>query len=270
MFEVKIYGYLFAIVNGEKIMKKYFKIIPVFLTAAFILLCPRPVFATEAMISAEQMAEISAAQAAAQQAQQAQINALNQQLADLNKAAMDAQAAAAAQAAQQQKALEQQQKAALKAAEEQAKAAQAAAAQQAELAQAAAAQKAAEDAAAASGMTYVDISLDNQTLTYFVNGVPAITTPCVTGGPKNGTPRGVFAINTKTPGKYLTGPTWHVWVNRWMRFCGNVGIHDASWRKKFGGNIYKSNGSHGCVNIPGNVANQLYNMVGIGTVVIVH
>ena len=257
-------------------MKKYSKIIPLAFAAAVILLCPRRVFATEVMISADQMAEIAASQAAVQQAQQAQIDALNQQLAALNKAAIDAQAAAAAQQAQQQKALEQQQKAleqqqkaAQKAAQEQAKAAQAAAAQQAELAQAAAIQKASEDAAA-SGMTYVDISIDNQTLTYFVNGVPAISTPCVTGGPKNGTPRGVFSINTKTPGKYLTGPTWHVWVNRWMRFCGNVGIHDASWRKKFGGNIYKSNGSHGCVNIPGNVANQLYNMVGIGTVVIVH
>lgn len=121
-----------------------------------------------------------------------------------------------------------------------------------------------------SALTYIDISIDTQTLTYYVNGTPVLITPCVTGKPGRGTPRGVFAINSCVPGKYLNGPTWHVWVNRWMRFCGNVGIHDASWRKSFGGEIYKSNGSHGCVNIPHDQAVLLYSMVGVGTTVIVH
>ena len=119
-------------------------------------------------------------------------------------------------------------------------------------------------------MTYIDVSIDNQMLVYYVNGTPALITPCVTGKPGRGTPRGVFAINSCVPGKYLNGPTWHVWVNRWMRFCGNVGIHDATWRKSFGGEIYKSNGSHGCVNIPHDQAVLLYSMVGVGTPVIVH
>ena len=124
--------------------------------------------------------------------------------------------------------------------------------------------------AAPTGMTYIDVNIQNQMLTYFVNGVPMLATPCVTGGPGRGTPVGVFQINSCIPGKYLTGPTWHVWVDRWMRFAGNCGIHDATWRRQFGGDIYKHNGSHGCVNIPHDVALQLYNMVGIGTVVIVH
>ena len=123
---------------------------------------------------------------------------------------------------------------------------------------------------APAGPTYIDVSIDDQMLVYYVNGVPALITPCVTGGPGHGTPRGFFAINSCIPGKYLTGPTWHVWVNRWMRFAGNCGIHDASWRRKFGGDIYKHNGSHGCVNIPSDQASQLYNMVGIGTIVVVH
>lgn len=122
----------------------------------------------------------------------------------------------------------------------------------------------------AGGLTYVDVSIDNQVLTYFVNGVPVLMTPCVTGGPGHSTPRGFFQINSCIPGKYLTGPTWHVWVNRWMRFAGNCGIHDASWRKSFGGDIYMHNGSHGCVNIPSDQALQLYSMVGVGTPVIVH
>ena len=30
----------------------------------------------------------------------------------------------------------------------------------------------------------------------------------------------------------------------------NIGIHDASWRDTFGGTIYKTSGSHGCINVP--------------------
>ncbi|MBO4902439.1 MAG: L,D-transpeptidase family protein [Lachnospiraceae bacterium] len=123
---------------------------------------------------------------------------------------------------------------------------------------------------AESGMTYVDVNIANQILTYFVNGSPVLITPCVTGSPGRSTPKGIFQINNCTPGKYLTGPTWHVWVDRWMRFSGNCGIHDATWRKQFGGDIYLRNGSHGCVNIPHDQAILLYNMVGIGTVVYVH
>ena len=160
--------------------------------------------------------------------------------------------------------------------------AQEAAAQQALLAQIAAQQQAAQIAAAQQAAkqaqqaaliengTYVDVSIDTQTLTYFVNGAPVLVAPTVTGSPGRSTPRGVFAIDSMIPGKYLTGPTWHVYVNRWMRFSGNCGIHDANWRKSFGGEIYKHNGSHGCVNIPYDQAVALYNMVAIGTPVIVH
>ena len=121
--------------------------------------------------------------------------------------------------------------------------------------------------------TYVDVDIANQTMVYFVNNLPVLTSPCVTGTPKNNrsTPTGAFYIIQKVPGKRLKGDTWDVWVDRWMKFTnGAVGLHDASWRKKFGGNIYKSNGSHGCVNLPKDVAYALYDMVTVGTPVIVH
>ena len=124
--------------------------------------------------------------------------------------------------------------------------------------------------ASENNMTYVDVDVNNQILTCYINGTPALITPCVTGKPGNSTPKGLFQINTCVPGKYLNGPTWHVWVDRWMRFSGNCGIHDASWRDQFGGTIYQSNGSHGCVNIPHEQAILLYEMVGVGTTVYVH
>ena len=137
-----------------------------------------------------------------------------------------------------------------------------------------------EAAAAASGetiqtqipATYVDVDLTNQTLIYYQQGEPVLASEIVSGNTSTGnaTPTGVFFIDTKVPGKYLVGPTWNVWVDRWMRFTGNVGLHDATWRSEFGGDIYTHNGSHGCVNLPHDVALKLYDMVDIGTMVVVH
>lgn len=121
--------------------------------------------------------------------------------------------------------------------------------------------------------SYVDVDITNQTMTLFQNNLPVLQSPCVTGTPKNGrsTPTGVWYVMEKTPGKRLKGDTWDVWVDRWMRFTpDSCGLHDASWRRKFGGNIYLSNGSHGCVNLPKNIAYTLFDLVSVGTPVIVH
>ena len=55
-----------------------------------------------------------------------------------------------------------------------------------------------------------------------------------------------------------------------MPFDGGIGLHDASWRRKFGGNIYLKDGSHGCVNMPSDKASDLYENVEVGTKVLVH
>ena len=101
--------------------------------------------------------------------------------------------------------------------------------------------------------TYIDVSIENQLVTYFKNKEKVFQSPCVTGNlnANRGTPTGVYSIKCKIPGKRLIGPTWDCWVNRWMRFTNNsIGFHDASWRSSFGGEIYKTDGSHGCVNLP--------------------
>jgi lipoprotein-anchoring transpeptidase ErfK/SrfK len=86
--------------------------------------------------------------------------------------------------------------------------------------------------------------------------------PCVTGldNGKRNTPYGTYKILTKVPGKRLKGKTWNCWVDRWMKFTNsNIGLHDASWRSSYGGDIYKTNGSHGCVNMPLEAAKTVYN-----------
>ena len=121
--------------------------------------------------------------------------------------------------------------------------------------------------------TYVDVDITNQTVTYFEDGAAKIQSPCVSGNEslKRSTPRGTFKISQHMTNKYLIGPTWKSYVNYWMRFTSDgCGLHDASWRSSFGSDIYKTNGSHGCVNLPYDAAKALYDVTTIGTIVVVH
>lgn len=126
--------------------------------------------------------------------------------------------------------------------------------------------------AAMANQTYIDVDITSQKVTYYLDGQIALQTDCVTGNESlgRGTPRGTFSIKSKTAGKYLNGPTWHVWVDTWMPFEGGCGLHDATWRSSFGGDIYTTDGSHGCVNLPHDAAVSLFNSVAVGTTVVVH
>jgi hypothetical protein len=53
-----------------------------------------------------------------------------------------------------------------------------------------------------------------------------------------------------------------------MPFYGNMGLHDASWRSSFGGDIYKRRGTHGCVNAPFYLAKTIYEIIEEGTPII--
>lgn len=119
--------------------------------------------------------------------------------------------------------------------------------------------------------TYVDINIDAQTLTYYKDNQIVLQSSIVTGNVSKGrsTPKGIFEIYSKVNGKYLTGPTWKNWVDYWMPFNQSIGLHDATWRSEFGGTIYQNSGSHGCVNLPHDVASQLFSMVEQGTIVVV-
>lgn len=113
--------------------------------------------------------------------------------------------------------------------------------------------------------TYVNISISKQKLTYYVKDKAVLTTD-VTTGKNNATKTGKFKIRNKVRNTYLTGKDYKSFVKYWMAYSGNnYGIHDASWRNKFGGKIYKTNGSHGCVNVPTDAAAKLYSMLEIGT-----
>ena len=108
--------------------------------------------------------------------------------------------------------------------------------------------------------TFVEIDLTNQTIVYYKNGNIITQGNIVTGNVSAGhaTPPGVFKLDWKKKDTVLRGDGYASPVSFWMPFNGGIGLHDASWRSVFGGTIYKTNGSHGCVNLPYNVAKDIY------------
>lgn len=132
------------------------------------------------------------------------------------------------------------------------------------------------------GDTYLDTDLSEQYARLYVGGQLKWESAFVSGNiaTKHGTPEGVYAINNfKSRKQTLTGrdedkdgkPDYISFVEYWMPFVRNsIAFHDAPWRSGFGGKIYQSRGSHGCVNLPPAKAAELYNILPVGTPVLVH
>lgn len=120
------------------------------------------------------------------------------------------------------------------------------------------------------GSTYVEINLSEQRMWLFKDGKCIVDTDVVTGNSakQHDTPPGVYGITYKERDAVLNGEDYSNPVTYWMPFNGNIGIHDASWRTKFGGEIYKTGGSHGCVNTPFEAAKKIFENIEAGTPVI--
>lgn len=94
-----------------------------------------------------------------------------------------------------------------------------------------------------------------------------------TGKEGNATPRGNFTISRKVPSRYMQGPLpgisdqeydlpgvpWTMYFNEY-----GAALHGAYWHDKFG-----QQWSHGCVNLPVDKAEILYEWAPVGTVVVV-
>ena len=116
------------------------------------------------------------------------------------------------------------------------------------------------------GDTYVEVDLVNQKVWLYKDGEQLLETDCVTGtfGTDRQTPGGVYSIYYKQSPDVLDGPGYSSPVEYWMPFNGGIGLHDANWRYSFGGDIFKTNGSHGCINLPLEAAKLIYETTYIG------
>lgn len=123
------------------------------------------------------------------------------------------------------------------------------------------------------GNSYVEIDLARQHMWIYKDGQMVTETPVVTGNPNagNGTPTGVWKVWSKETNRFLTGADYRSYVRYWMPFSwGGHGIHDSSWRSRYGGNYYRGGGSHGCVNTPPSNMKSVYDNVQMGSPVIVY
>ncbi len=122
------------------------------------------------------------------------------------------------------------------------------------------------------GDSYIEINLTAQHVIVYKNGSRVFETDCVTGNPfkGNATPTGAYFINAMQRNAVLRGADYETPVSYWMPFNGNVGLHDLGSRGAFGGQIYRTNGSHGCVNLPPSAAAQIFSLVNAGYPVLVY
>lgn len=132
------------------------------------------------------------------------------------------------------------------------------------------------------GNTYAEVDLSAQHMWLFQGGQVVLDSDVVTGNPNiwnRETPSGVYSILEMQQNKTLVGeinpktgkPEYETPVSFWMRVTwSGIGFHDATWQPYFGGSLYLSNGSHGCINMPYGQAQALYSMLSIGTPVVIH
>lgn len=120
------------------------------------------------------------------------------------------------------------------------------------------------------GSTYIEIDYTRQHLWYYREGKLVVESDFVSGdiSKGNGSPDGVFKVITRRSPAVLTGEDYESEVTYFLPYAYNVGLHDADWRSSFGGDIYDGDGSHGCVNLPFEAAETLYQEVELGTPVI--
>ena len=117
--------------------------------------------------------------------------------------------------------------------------------------------------------TFAIIDISDQTAYLYEDNELITSTPVVTG--KNSTPttKGLHEVWLMESNRYLTGADFKVHVDVVAFFHNGEGIHDASWRSAFGGELYKNNGSHGCVNMPTEAAKTFYSNLSVGDKVLV-
>lgn len=120
------------------------------------------------------------------------------------------------------------------------------------------------------GPDYIEVNLTEQVLYYVKGGELYLKTDIVSGNVRSGhrTPSRMCYVQGKYRNTVLRGPGYASFVYYWVPVYKAIGIHDATWRNRFGGEIYLSGGSHGCVNVPVEQMKILYADIETGLPVI--
>lgn len=113
------------------------------------------------------------------------------------------------------------------------------------------------------GDSYLEIDLTAQKLWLYMEGKMVLTSDIVSGmmNTSRQTPPGAFAIYYRQSPAILKGEGYESPVSYWMPFNRGIGLHDATWQVSFGGDACYYRGSHGCINLPLDVAGQIFEQV---------
>lgn len=123
----------------------------------------------------------------------------------------------------------------------------------------------------AIGDDYIEISISDQTMWCYKDGQLVVSTPVTTGTAGSyDTPVGLYEIQGMDTNVTLRGEGYASPVTYWIPFNGGIGIHDASWRSSYGGTVYLSSGSHGCVNTPYAAVETIFENAYVGEPVVVY
>ncbi|MBR3040556.1 MAG: L,D-transpeptidase/peptidoglycan binding protein [Lachnospiraceae bacterium] len=117
------------------------------------------------------------------------------------------------------------------------------------------------------GDTYIEINMTEQHLYYYKEGKIFMESDFVSGNLRAGmsSPELFAYVRNKAKNVILRGPGYESFVYYWMGIWQGYGMHDATWRGRFGGEIYKTNGSHGCINLPLKFIGEFFPEVEVGT-----
>ena len=103
------------------------------------------------------------------------------------------------------------------------------------------------------GDSYFEISIEDQHIWLYIHHQLIADADVVTGWDhtKYETPKGVYYVRSLNRRYYMNYDNGSSLCDYFILITPNgIGIHDANQRVAFGGTIYKSNGSHGCINTP--------------------
>ncbi len=122
------------------------------------------------------------------------------------------------------------------------------------------------------GNTYVEVNLTAQHLFFYKDGELILESDFVSGNISKAydTPTGTYPVQYKENDAILVGEDYETPVKYWMPFNKNIGFHDATWRKEFGKDIYLTQGSHGCINMPPKAAKKMFENIKRGVAVVVY
>ncbi len=123
----------------------------------------------------------------------------------------------------------------------------------------------------ADGERVIDINLSSQYMIAYQGGWVVMESYVSTGRPGFDTPPGTYYINSKLPSQTMSGVLGGEYYNvpdvPWVMYFTDRGhaIHGTYWHSNFGAVM-----SHGCVNLPLDVAAWIYDWASIGTKVVIH